>query len=102
MPGYFIATYDVTDPDTYAKYNPGSMPTIMETIGKHGGKVLAATGDAHWLEGQRHVVVVIEFPDVESGVAWRNDPQYAEVLPIRLGATTNIVEMVVPHFEMPG
>ena len=46
MAGYFIASYDVSNADTYAKYNPGSLDVIMGTVAKHGGKLLVATDQA--------------------------------------------------------
>jgi uncharacterized protein (DUF1330 family) len=101
MPAYFIATYDISDPDEYAKYNPGAMQTIMGTCMKHKGKPLVATGEADWEAGKRHTLVVIEFPSVEDANGWLNDPEYVPLKAIRVGATTNRIELVAPGFVMP-
>ena len=53
MAGYFIASYDVSNADTYAKYNPGSLEVIMGTVAKQGGKLLVATDQATWIAGER-------------------------------------------------
>jgi uncharacterized protein (DUF1330 family) len=102
MTAYAVFTYDVKDPDTYAKYNPGSMGVILETLGKHGGEILAATGDSHWVEGSRHVTVIIKFPSVDAAKAWIDDPDYAEAKAIRLSSTENIINFVAPEFAPPG
>ena len=101
MPGYFIASYDVSDADQYAQYNPGNLPAIMQTIAKHEGRVLIAGPGAEWFDGKRKSMVVIEFPTFEAAKAWRSDPDYAEFLDIRIASTTNRVEVIAPHFEPP-
>ena len=102
MAAYLIASYDVADPDEYAKYNPGSMPVIMQTVTKHGGIVLAAGGPCDWLAGERQALVVIEFPTVEAAKAWESDPDYAPAKAIRVASTTNRVEVITAKFQPPG
>jgi uncharacterized protein (DUF1330 family) len=101
MPGYFIASYDVNDPEEYAKYNPGSMDVLMGTMTKHGGKVLVAGPQDDWIAGKRNALVVIEFPTVEAAKAWTEDPEYAKIKPFRLNSTTNRLEVIAAQFEMP-
>ena len=104
MAGYFIAPYNVIDPETYAQYNPGSMGTIMQTLERHGGRVLAAgKGEqAEWVSGSpTHVYVVLEFPTTQAAHAWHDDPDYAAAKAIRLRATDNITTMILPEFVMP-
>jgi uncharacterized protein (DUF1330 family) len=103
MAAYMIFAYDVTDPETYENYNPGSVPLIMETMTRHGGEVLAAgPGDqAHWGDEKRDIFVVLRFPSVEAGQAWENDPDYAPAKAIRLASTGNYTEFVAPEFNPP-
>ena len=101
MAAYLIASYDVSDPDEFAKYNPGSLPVIMQTIQKHGGKVLAAGGPAEWFAGDRHALVIIEFPTVDAAKAWEDDPDYAPAKAIRVASTTNRVEVITAAFVPP-
>ncbi|MCB9737851.1 MAG: DUF1330 domain-containing protein [Deltaproteobacteria bacterium] len=104
MPAYLVVTYDVTNPEVYARYNPGSMPVIGATLARHGGKILAAgPGDAAtWLGDQaRHTFVVIEFPTVEAAYAWNDDPEYAAVAQHRIAATANTFGFIVPGFAPP-
>ncbi|MBN4049472.1 DUF1330 domain-containing protein [bacterium AH-315-N03] len=101
MPAYFVASYDVTDPEAYAKYSPGSIPTIMSTMTKHGGKLLAAGTENTWIAGERKTLVIMEFPTVEAAQAWEADEEYAKVKPIRLGSTGNRVEVIAPGFVPP-
>lgn len=102
MSAYLIASYDVSDPTTYAKYNPGSLGLIMETVGRHGGTVLAAGTDHHWMAGDRHALVMIEFPSVDAAKAWEADPDYATVKSLRLESTSNRFEVISPKFQPPG
>ncbi len=101
MAAYFVASYDVSDPYTYAKYNPGGMPQIMESMTRHGGEVLTAGTGADWIAGARQTSVIIKFPSVESAHAWVKDPQYDEVKGLRLDSTTNCVEFIAPAFVPP-
>jgi uncharacterized protein (DUF1330 family) len=99
MSAYFIATYDIADPATYARYNPGSMETIGATLARHGGKLLAAGDHAQFLgDGRRDVAVALEFPTAEAAHAWHEDPDYQAVAKHRLDSTTNVVAWVI---EMP-
>ncbi len=101
MAAYFIAAYDVADPEEFAKYNPGSLGVIMKTMKKHGGRPISAGGDSEWFAGQRQVVIVLEFPDAASAHAWESDPDYAEAKAIRLRSTTNRIEFIAPQFVPP-
>ena len=94
MSVYLVITYDVTDPERYADYNPGSLPGIQSTLRKHGGAVVFA-GPPESLKGEpTHVAVGLTFPDADAANAWLDDPEYAEAKAIRLEATDNIVSYI--------
>ena len=96
MAALLVITYDVTDPDRYAEYNPGSLPAIMATVGKHGGAPVAA-GPPDAVKGSaNNVCVAIQFPDADAAKAWLDDDEYAPLKEIRYSATDNIAEFVVP------
>ena len=42
MAALMISSHDVSDPERYAEYSPGSLEAIMATIATHGGQALAA------------------------------------------------------------
>lgn len=99
MAAYLVISYDITDHDTYARYNPGSMDTIVGVLQRHGGKLLAAGGHADFLtDDSRDVCVVLEFPNGEAAHAWHDDPDYQAVAKHRLASTTNIHGFVM---DMP-
>lgn len=55
-------------------------------VEKHGGRYLAQGGKAVALEGEEPLpaaLVVIEFPDMESAMAWYEDPDYQPLKAIR-------------------
>ena len=101
MAGYFMASYDVSNADTYAKYNPGSLEVIMGTVAKHAGKVLVATDQATWIAGERKMVVIMEFPTVEAAQAWLDDEDYGKVKGFRIDGTSNRFEVIAPQFVPP-
>lgn len=95
MAAYLTITYDISDPEEFAGYNPGRLPEIGATIAAHGGRVLFA-GAADYLEGDaRHNAVGLEFPDADAARAWLDDPAYAEAKAIRLGSTTEITSFLI-------
>ena len=73
----------------------------MQTLTKHGGKVLSAGGDGQWTASKRGAVVLLEFPTVEAGQAWESDPDYQAAKAIRHSSTSDRVEVLLPEFVMP-
>ena len=96
MPALLIVSYDISDADRYAEYNPGRLGDIMATIGKHGGQPVAAGPPDVVMGSADHTVVCISFPDGDAAKAWLDDDDYAPLKAIRHESTTNISEYVVP------
>lgn len=96
MAALLIISYDVSDPDRYAEYNPGSMGKIMPTVGKHGGQPLAAGPPDVVTGSMEHTVVCVSFPDAEAAKAWLDDEEYAPFKAIRHESTSNTKEYIVP------
>lgn len=67
MAALLVISYDVSDPDRYAEYNPGSLDAIMGTVGKHGGQAVAAGPPDVVMGSMEHAVVCISFPDADAG-----------------------------------
>jgi uncharacterized protein (DUF1330 family) len=102
MAVYGIFTYDITDPEGYAAYSPGSLPIIAATLAKHGGESLFADSAARFEAGEKKGVVVgIKFPSDEALHAWLNDPEYASTVAIRLATTDNLTMFIADALE-PG
>jgi len=103
MTAYLIASYDVTDPETYAKYNPASLEQIGGLVARHGGRVLAAGADGDWLgDSRRDVMVLLEFPSREAAMAWHEDPDYVPIRALRLASTNHILGCVIDAAPAPG
>ena len=96
MAALLIVTYDVTDPDKFAEYNPGSIGEIMDTVAKHGGEAVAAGPPDVVMGDPEGVAVCISFPDADAAKAWLDDDEYAPLKAIRHGSTSNIREYIVP------
>ena len=84
-----VFTYDINDPDRYAKYNPGSLPIIGKTVAQHGGEFVFA-GPANYIEGQPKMAnVCVRFPNGAALDAWMKDPEYVAVMGHRVESTGN-------------
>ncbi len=92
MTAYLIADVDVTDPTAFEEYKR----EVPATEAPYGGKYLGRGGLTKVLEGdwQPHRLVIVEFPDMDSLMAWYDSPGYARLKAIRQRcATTRIVAL---------
>lgn len=72
---YVIARVWVKDKDGYEQYRQMVGPTVKQ----FGGRFLARGGDTEALEGGAcpDRVIIVEFPDYESALAWYSSEEYA-------------------------
>jgi uncharacterized protein (DUF1330 family) len=85
MSVYYVNSYNIDDPETFAKYPP--LATAI--INKYGGKVLAADTEAISIEGKGKMMnAIVQFPSQEAALNCYNDPEYREVRKIRINATS--------------
>lgn len=96
MAALLIISYDVSDAERYAEYNPGSLGPIMGTVAKHGGQAVAAGPPDVVTGSMEHTVVCVSFPDADAAKAWLADEEYAPYKAIRHESTSNTKEYVVP------
>ncbi len=102
MPVYLVASYDITDHDTYSRYNPGSLEAIGGILARHGGRPLAVGVSPEWMgTDQRDVTLVLEFPTREAALAWHEDPDYLPIRQIRLDSTSNVLACVLDGVPPP-
>ena len=84
MPAYIIAQIDVHNAEQYKAY------TLLtpDAIRKYGGEFIVRNGDKETLEGEEVTkrMVVIEFPDMDSGRAFYNSEDYTAAKELRRGA----------------
>ncbi len=84
MSYYFIANYDVTDPEMYAEYGKVVRPTIKQ----YGGKLVVVDREPNDIEGEsRHVLIILQFESEEAFKHWYNSPEYQAIINLRLDAT---------------
>lgn len=80
-------TAEITDPQMLAEY----IRRVPPTLKKYGVKPLVA-GDAEYeaIEGiwQSQGMIILEFEDREHFERWYSSPEYQEILPLRLQATS--------------
>jgi uncharacterized protein (DUF1330 family) len=75
-PGYFIAEFEVLDPEGVKPYLAGAPATIKQ----YGGEFIIQGGDPVPLEGGKPTAVgVIKFESLEKAKAWYNSPEYTKV-----------------------
>ncbi len=86
MAAYFIAQYQVNDPDLYREYQGGAGPTIAA----HGAELIAFDAAAETIEGEPPgpQTVILKFDSTEAAKAWYNSEEYQAVVGKRLAATS--------------
>ncbi len=78
--GYWIASLDVTDVDTYKLY----VEANAEAFAKYEGRFLTRGGPFTQLEGKnRSRNCIVEFKDVETALACYRSPEYQKALALR-------------------
>ncbi len=99
-PAYFIATYDITDPERYeAEYVPG----IVAQLAELGAEVVVATGSARALEGEAgSQAVILKFPSEQALADWYESDAYAPLRQLRLDTTANGQAVAARGFSPPG
>ncbi|MFC0401083.1 DUF1330 domain-containing protein [Paraburkholderia rhizosphaerae] len=87
-----MADIDVTDPALFEEYTR----EVPATETRYGGRYLGRGGLTKVLEGDWHRIrlVILEFPDMNSLIAWYESPEYAPLKAIReRSATSTIVAL---------
>ena len=89
---YEVHEVVVSDPETYAEYAKLAAPTVAA----HGGRYIVRGGNGSAIAGEAPAarVVILEFPDRDTAVAWRASPEYQVALKIREAASTSRVYLV--------
>ena len=92
MPGYLIASVEVTDPDAYADYR-AQVPAVVE---RFGGRFLVRGGAIEAKEGDLGIarLVILEFPTIEAARAFYDSPDYAPLIRLRQASTRSRVALV--------
>ncbi|WP_447797537.1 DUF1330 domain-containing protein [Pseudomonas moraviensis] len=80
-PAYYIAEFEVTDPEGMKPYSA----QVESTFKPYGGHFIVRGGKTISLEGEapKRRRVVIEFASVEKAQAWYNSAQYTELRKVR-------------------
>jgi uncharacterized protein (DUF1330 family) len=88
MPLYALNLFDLAENDLYRRYSRRS----PEVVAKHGGRVVslgrldeALADDAE----PRRVMILVEWPSREAFQAFLDDPELAELHPLREDGTRN-------------
>lgn len=78
---YYVADFELTDPEGIKPYAAGT-PATLEP---YGGRFVARGGRIATLEGQAPGArsVIIEFPSMEQALVWYNSDAYKALRPIR-------------------
>ena len=98
---YALNLFDLADNDDYRQYSRRS----VDAVGKHGGQVVAlgkldpgapvTLGDT----APRQAMVVVEWPSRSAFQAFLDDPEHAELHPLRENGTRNYLWWVYERLE---
>jgi uncharacterized protein (DUF1330 family) len=92
MAAYLIADVDINDAATFEEYRR----EVPATEARYGGRYLGRGGATKVLEGdwEPHRLVIVEFPDMQSLMAWYDSPEYIRLKAIRERcASTRIIAL---------
>jgi len=83
--GYWIANFQVKDPQGYQEY----AKLAGHAVGKFGGKLRTRGGAMTHKEGQKPAgnLVIVEFPSYQAALDCYNSPEYQKAIPLRVNAT---------------
>lgn len=100
MAVYALNLFDLTDNDSYWQYSRRS----VDAVGKHGGKVVALGQLSGVQEGDpevepRRAMVLVEWPSHVSFQAFLDDPEHAELHPLREDGTRNYLWWIYDRLE---
>lgn len=94
MPAWYIITTQVHDREAFvSKYSPA----VADLAKQYGATYLLRGRSGQVLEGQGYEgggAVVMEWPDVETALAFWNSPEYAEIKKLREGIADVSVTLV--------
>ena len=81
MAAYFICTMTIHDPETYRKYTA----LTPATVARYDGRFLTRGDTVQTVEGPAFTerLVLIEFPDQDTALAWYNDADYQSAAEFR-------------------
>ncbi|MDW3682764.1 DUF1330 domain-containing protein [Cupriavidus sp. CV2] len=80
-PAYYIAEFELTDPEGIKPYRE----QVDATFKPYSGRYIVRAAGVSRLEGNppSHRLVIIEFDSIEQARAWYNSPEYARIRPFR-------------------
>lgn len=80
-PAYYIADFELTDPEGIRPYSAG----VAATFEPFGGRFIVRGGEIAALEGERPKgrLVMIAFDSMEKAQAWYHSVEYQKLIPIR-------------------
>ena len=85
MSVYAFAMLTVNNPEALAAYRE----VAGDALAKHGGSVVKAGPASERLDGNLDLpkaLALLEFPNKEAAIAWRDDPELADVHALRQSA----------------
>ena len=97
---YALNLFDLSDNDSYLQYSRRS----VKAVGKHGGRVVALGRLSGVQEGDpgvepRGVMVLVEWPSHDAFQEFIDDPEHADLHPLREDGTRNYLWWLYDRLE---
>jgi uncharacterized protein (DUF1330 family) len=97
---YALNLFDLADNDLYRQYSRRS----VNAVHKHGGRVVALGRLSGVQESEpgvepRQVMVLVEWPSLDSFQAFLDDPEHADLHPLREDGTHNYLWWIYERLE---
>ncbi len=97
---YALNLFDLADNDSYRQYSRRS----VDAVGRHGGRVVALGRLSGVQKGEpnvepRRVMVLVEWPSRDSFQSFLDDPEHADLHPLREDGTRNYLWWLYERLE---
>lgn len=92
MAAYIVSRVKILDPAAMQRY----VTEAPATVAAFGGRYLVRGGDVRALEGawEHERMVVVEFPDKESALAWYESESYRPLRDLRQSSAEAVILLV--------
>lgn len=92
MTVYLVGQIDITDRETYSRYEAG----FLDVFSQFNGEFVAVDDDPLVLEGEKNYTrsVIVRFPDRDSALAWYRSDAYQELAAFRWQASSASISVI--------
>ena len=98
MAGYFIANFQIDNPDLYSQY----VDRVTPILGNHRFEPVILDVESQVVEGKPgNVLIGLRSESVQAARDWYDSDEYQEIIWLRFDSTSNGIAMFAEGFVRP-